>query len=43
MGRMEKINQQVKREIGQIVLQDLSDPRVRLVSITVVDVSPDFA
>ncbi len=42
MGRMEKVNQQVKREVGKIIQQDLSDPRVEFVTVTEVDVSPDL-
>jgi len=42
MGRMERVNQQLKREIGNIVLQELSDPRVAFVSIIGVNVSKDL-
>ncbi len=42
MSRMERINQQVKREISKIVQQELSDPRLQFVSITKVDVSKDL-
>src|SRR3989338_659628 len=42
MGRIEKINQQVKREIGMIIQRDLGDPRLQFVTITGVDVSKDL-
>lgn len=42
MSRMDKVNQQVKKEISQIILQDLADPRVSFASITSVNVSPDL-
>ncbi len=42
MGRMERINQQLKREIGQIILQELSDPRLQFVSVTAVKTSNDL-
>lgn len=42
MGRIEKVNQQVKREIGRIILQELSDPRLQFVTITGADVSRDL-
>lgn len=42
MGRIDKINQQVKREIGRIFQEDLSDPRLGFITITKVDVSPDL-
>ncbi len=40
--RMDKVNQQLKREIGTIILRDLSDPRLQLVSITRVECSKDL-
>lgn len=44
MSRMDKINQQIKREIGDILQrQEVSDPRVQFVSITYVDTSPDLS
>jgi ribosome-binding factor A len=42
MGRIEKVNNQVKREIGRILLQELGDPRLQFVTITEVDVSRDL-
>ena len=42
MGRMERINQLMKREIAKIVQMDLQDPRFQFVSITKVKVSPDL-
>ena len=42
MGRMDRINALMKREIAKILLQDLQDPRFQFVSITQVSVSPDL-
>ena len=42
MGRMEKVNQQVKREVGCIIQQELSDPRLEFVTILAATVSPDL-
>ena len=42
MGRIERVNQQVKREIGRIILQELGDPRLQFVTITEADVSRDL-
>ena len=42
MARIERINQQVKREIGRILQQELGDPRLQFVTITEVDVSRDL-
>jgi len=42
LGRIEKINQQVKREIGMILQQEMGDPRLQFVTITSVEVSKDL-
>jgi ribosome-binding factor A len=42
MGRMEKVNQHIKREVGQIIIREIGDPRVKFVSVTRVDTSPDM-
>ena len=42
MERIDRINQQVKRELGRIIQQELSDPRLEFVTITEVDVSRDL-
>lgn len=42
MGRLDKINEQIKRIISQGILQEFSDPRLEFVTITKVDVSPDL-
>ena len=42
MGRIDKINQQMKREISLILQRDLADPRFELVTIMNADVSRDL-
>jgi len=42
MGRIEKVNNQVKREVGRIIQQELGDPRLQFVTITSADVSRDL-
>jgi len=42
MERMERVNEQIKRTIGQIIQEELSDPRLAFVSIVHVDVSKDL-
>jgi ribosome-binding factor A len=42
MGRIDRINQQVKREIGRILLEEVNDPRLRFVTITEASVSKDL-
>ena len=42
MDRIDRVNEQIKREIGVIIQQELADPRLRFVTITSVDVSRDL-
>ncbi len=42
MGRMERVNEQMKREISQMLRQDFQDPRLTLVTILGVEVSKDL-
>lgn len=43
MVRMEKVNQQIKREIGNMIQYgDLNDPRLTFVTITYVECSKDL-
>lgn len=42
MSRIDRINQQLKRELGIIIQRELSDPRVSFVSVTHVDTSKDL-
>jgi len=42
MGRIEKVNEQIKRDISFIIQDTMSDPRLTFVSITHVDVSKDL-
>jgi ribosome-binding factor A len=44
MNRMDKVNQLFKREISNmILLGEVSDPRLRFMSITFVDISKDLS
>ncbi len=40
--RMRRINEQLKKEIGKIIQDELNDPRVGFVTITKVDVTADL-
>ena len=41
-GRIDKVNEFIKREISNIVLFELQDPRLKIVTITGVEMSPDL-
>jgi len=41
--RTERIAEQLRSEIARILLEEASDPRTRLVTLTRVDVSPDLS
>lgn len=42
MARMDKVNEFIKREISNIIMTDLQDPRLKFVTITAVTVSRDL-
>jgi ribosome-binding factor A len=42
-GRREKLGDLIQREISALLQRELRDPRVGMITITAVDVSPDFA
>jgi ribosome-binding factor A len=41
--RTEQIGEQLRAEIARILREEAADPRIRLVTLTRVDVSPDLA
>ncbi|NQS99960.1 MAG: 30S ribosome-binding factor RbfA [Candidatus Omnitrophica bacterium] len=42
IARMERIGEQMKQEIGRILLEELQDPRIGFVTITKVEVTRDL-
>lgn len=42
MSRKERVEELIKEEISEILRKKVSDPRIGFVSITGVDLSPDF-
>jgi len=42
MARLEKVNEELKREISEIVQYKLKDPRLGFITITKVEVTPDL-
>ncbi len=42
MGRLDKVNEQIRREVSFIIQRDMEDPRLKFVSITYVEVSKDL-
>ena len=42
-GRAHKLADQIQRELADLLARELRDPRVGMVTITSVDVSPDFS
>ena len=42
MGRMDRINEQLRKEISIIIQRELGDPRFQFVTITKADVSKDL-
>lgn len=42
MTRAERIEELIKQEVSEILREKVNDPRIGFVSITSVDISPDF-
>ncbi|MBW7900018.1 MAG: 30S ribosome-binding factor RbfA [Rhodocyclaceae bacterium] len=42
-SRKERVNGQIRRELADLIRGELKDPRVGMVSITEVEVTPDYA
>ena len=42
-SRKDRINEQIRRELSELIRAELKDPRVGMVSITEVEVTPDYA
>jgi ribosome-binding factor A len=42
-GRPQKLGDLIQRELAELVRRELRDPRVGMITITGVDVSPDFS
>jgi ribosome-binding factor A len=41
--RLQRVGDQIQRELSELIRLELKDPRVHMVTITGVDVSPDLA
>ena len=42
-GRAQKLGDQIQRELSDLLARELRDPRVGMITITSVDVSPDLS
>lgn len=42
-SRSERIAEQIRRELADLIRLEVKDPRVRLVTITDVEITPDYA
>jgi ribosome-binding factor A len=42
-NRTQRIGEQIRRELADLIVRDLRDPRIGMVTISEVDVSPDLA
>ena len=42
-SRKDRVSEQVRRELAELIRTELKDPRVGMVSITEVEVTPDYA
>lgn len=42
-SRKDRVNEQIRRELADLIRTELKDPRVGMVSLTDVEVTPDYA
>jgi len=42
-ARSDRVSEQIRRDIATLIQTEVKDPRVRMVSLTGVDVTPDYA
>jgi ribosome-binding factor A len=42
-GRLSRVGEQIRRELADVLRRDVRDPRVAGISLTDVEVSPDYA
>lgn len=42
-ARSDRVSEQIRRDLAMLIQTELKDPRVRLVSLTEVEVSPDYS
>lgn len=42
-GRLERLSEEIKREVSSIIVKDVKDPRLGMISITDVEVSRDLS
>ena len=42
-SRSDRVAEQIRRELAELIRLELKDPRVRLVTLTDVEVTPDYA
>ena len=42
-ARSERVNDQIQRDLSEIIRAELKDPRVGMVTLTAVEVTPDYA
>lgn len=42
-ARSERVNDQIQRDLSEIIRSELKDPRVGMITLTAVEVTPDYA
>lgn len=42
-SRSERVNEQIRRDLAEIIRTELKDPRIGMISLTGVEVTPDYA
>jgi len=42
-SRKDRVNEQIRRELAELIRTELKDPRVGMISLTDVEITPDYA
>lgn len=42
-ARADRVAEQIRRDLAELIRREVKDPRVRMISLTAVELSPDFA
>jgi ribosome-binding factor A len=42
-SRKDRVNEQIRRELAELIRTEIKDPRIGMISLTAVEITPDYA
>lgn len=42
-ARKDRVNEQIRRELAELIRTEIKDPRIGMISLTAVEITPDYA